>query len=96
MDCELRFDVHLQRTSICFVKFVEGVYRQKHNSDGHLVQWIVDVGANVGYSVLWLAARFHTAKILAFDTVPEHVTLLEKRRSQSTILRIELALSGRS
>jgi FkbM family methyltransferase len=58
--------------------FVEEVYREDHDADGLKVRRIVDVGANVGYSVLWLAAKFPTACILAFEPVPEHVTLLRK------------------
>jgi FkbM family methyltransferase len=59
--------------------FVEEVYNtQEPNSDSRNVGRIIDVGANVGYSVLWLAARFPTAKILAFEPVPEHVTLLRR------------------
>jgi FkbM family methyltransferase len=58
--------------------FVEEVYREDHDADGQVVRRIIDVGANVGYSVLWLAARFPTARIEAFEPVPEHVTLLKK------------------
>ena len=58
--------------------FVEEAYREDPNADDQAVRRIIDVGANVGYSVLWLAARFPTARILAFEPVPEHVTLLCK------------------
>ena len=35
--------------------FVEEVYRTRdHDSDGQNVERIIDVGSNVGYSVLWL------------------------------------------
>lgn len=58
--------------------FVEEVYGEDHDAGGQAVRRIVDVGANVGYSVLWLAAKFPTASILAFEPVPEHITLLRK------------------
>jgi FkbM family methyltransferase len=66
--------------------FVEEVYRtQDHDSGGGRIERIVDVGSNIGYSVLWLASRFPTAKILAFEPVPEHVTLLRKAISANNL-----------
>ena len=59
--------------------FIEEVYRtRENNSDCGKIERIIDVGSNVGYSVLWLAARFPTAKILAFEPLPEHVALLRR------------------
>src|SRR5262245_61203898 len=59
--------------------FVEEVYNPREgSSEGGQVRRIIDVGANVGYSVLWLAARFPAARILAFEPVPEHVNLLRR------------------
>src|SRR5262249_56974237 len=48
------------------------------SAEGGKVRRIIDVGANLGYSVLWLAARFPAARILAFEPVPEHVNLLRR------------------
>src|SRR5215469_9003151 len=59
--------------------FIEEVYRtHEHSSECARIERIIDVGSNVGYSVLWLAARFPSAKISAFEPVPEHVSLLRK------------------
>jgi FkbM family methyltransferase len=55
--------------------FVEEVYRSRKPDDSEVAR-IVDVGANVGYSILWFAARFPFAKIMAYEPVPEHVALL--------------------
>jgi FkbM family methyltransferase len=39
---------------------------------------IRDLGANVGYSILFFAGRFPSAKISAFEPIPEHIDLLRK------------------
>lgn len=63
---------------LLFREIFEEIYREDPNANGEAARRIIDVGANVGYSVLWLAGRFPTARIQAFEPVPEHVTFLRK------------------
>ena len=39
--------------------------------------WIVDLGANVGFSTLYFAKRYPTAEILAFEPHPDHCKQFE-------------------
>jgi FkbM family methyltransferase len=38
---------------------------------------IVDLGGNVGYSVLWWAARYPAASITVYEPLPDHVSAIE-------------------
>lgn len=57
--------------------FFENVYRFAGALD-RPVHRIVDLGANVGYSCIYLLHRFPAARLIAFEPHPLHVHLLEK------------------
>jgi FkbM family methyltransferase len=59
--------------------FLEQVYRiSELDSCKADVRRILDIGSNIGYSVLWFAAQFPGAKISAFEPVADHIDLLTK------------------
>lgn len=52
--------------------------------------FIIDCGANVGFSVAYFKMRFPQAKILAFEPDPENFALLQKNLAHATFSNIEL------
>ncbi len=58
--------------------FVSDVYRSPRKLDPRLVRRIVDVGANVGFSVAYFAAVYPSARIDAFEPHPAHLATLRK------------------
>src|SRR6185437_5675225 len=61
---------------IAYEVFVTEVYRSPRVIAPRSVHRIVDVGANVGYTVLYWAEHFPGAHIEAFEPHPEHLNLL--------------------
>jgi FkbM family methyltransferase len=61
---------------IAYEVFVAGVYRSPRTIPPRSVHRIVDVGANVGYTVVYWAEQFPVAHIEAFEPHPEHLCLL--------------------
>jgi FkbM family methyltransferase len=57
---------------------VEGSYRPPRPIDPGLIRRIVDVGANVGFTVAYWAARFPEARIEAVEPLPAHVEALRR------------------
>lgn len=53
--------------------FVADVYRSPLPIEADSVKQIVDLGANVGFSGIYLARRYPKAKIIAFEPHPQHV-----------------------
>lgn len=51
--------------------------------EGFAPQVIVDAGANVGYSPVWFASKFHSAKIYAIEPVPSNFRILEKNTERN-------------
>jgi len=48
--------------------FVQGEYNYDYTSDsGHDIQYIIDCGANIGYSTLWFAHKYPSAVIIAVE-----------------------------
>ena len=62
--------------SVAYEVFVEELYRSPQPLDTRAVRRIVDVGANVGYSVIYFARRFPRARFEAFEPHPEHLRLI--------------------
>ena len=58
-----------------FEIFVAQVYKPPLPLDSESVQSIVDLGANVGYSVIYFARRYPTAKVIAFEAHPLHAKI---------------------
>jgi len=58
--------------------FVSNVYRSPRSIDRDSVKRIVDVGANVGFTVAYLAARYPGARIDAFEPHPKHLATLRR------------------
>ncbi len=58
--------------------FVGEMYRATRPLSPETIDCIVDVGANVGYSVVYFCNRYHRAQILAFEPHPIHLNLLKR------------------
>jgi FkbM family methyltransferase len=58
--------------------FVAEVYRSVGPNPDASVRRIVDVGANVGFSLLYFASRYPNAQMVAFEPHPVHVSSLRK------------------
>jgi FkbM family methyltransferase len=56
--------------------FVAGAYRPPKNLPDPEPELVVDLGANVGFSVVLFAERFPRARILAFEPHPQHLAQL--------------------
>jgi FkbM family methyltransferase len=56
---------------VAYEVFMMGVY--EHSWLPTNAKRIVDLGGNVGYSVLWWAARYPEASITVYEPLPEHV-----------------------
>lgn len=57
--------------------FIDEVYRSPRRIDPSLVKRVVDVGANVGYSILYFLREYPQARIDAFEPHPLHCAQLE-------------------
>lgn len=60
---------------VAYEIFVIGVY--DHPWLPSAAAQIVDLGGNVGYSVLWWAARYPAASITVYEPLPDHVGAIE-------------------
>ena len=58
--------------------FASGVYRPPRPVPEKGIGYVVDLGANVGYSCIFLANRFPHAYIAAFEPHPAHAALARK------------------
>src|SRR5262249_23694299 len=58
--------------------FVGEIYRPTRPIPADSVDLIVDIGANVGYSVSYFANRYRKARIEAFEPHPVHLALLRR------------------
>lgn len=58
--------------------FVAEVYRSVGPNPDNSVRRIVDVGANVGFSLLYFGSRYPNAQMIAFEPHPVHVSSLKK------------------
>jgi FkbM family methyltransferase len=61
----------------CLLKGKRNAYYSTHLPPSDRVKTIVDVGANVGASVLYWRERYPSARILAFEPVPDNFSLLK-------------------
>jgi FkbM family methyltransferase len=71
--------------SVAYEIFVEEQYRSPRALDSSVVKRIVDVGANVGYSLSYFAESFPSAVILAFEPSPVHLTQIDKNLSANAL-----------
>src|ERR1700677_3063177 len=58
--------------------FVAEAYRYPRPVDSSAVKTIVDVGSNVGYSIIYWARHFPASRIEAFEPHPAHLERLER------------------
>jgi FkbM family methyltransferase len=58
--------------------FVRNAYRPPREIDPSSIRRIVDIGANVGFSIAYWAARFPEAQIEAIEPLPAHVAALRR------------------
>jgi FkbM family methyltransferase len=71
--------------------FVAEVYRQVGPEPDPSVTRIVDVGANVGMSLIYWARHYPNAKLIAFEPHPVHVASLRRNLERNGIShRVEL------
>jgi FkbM family methyltransferase len=73
--------VFLRENTFDFITFEEVVFDQVYKAiPAHLpkCERVVDLGANIGLSCLYLAARYPTCKIVAVEPVPQNYTILTK------------------
>jgi FkbM family methyltransferase len=74
-----------------FEIFVAEVYRQVGPEPDPDVKRIVDVGANVGMSLVYWARRYPNARLVAFEPHPIHVASLKRNLQENGISdRVEL------
>jgi FkbM family methyltransferase len=75
-----------------FEVFVSEVYGSPRHVSENEIDHVVDLGANVGYSSIFLASRFPHAHITAFEPHPDHAALARENFSLHHALasRIEL------
>jgi FkbM family methyltransferase len=74
-----------------FEIFVAEVYRQVGPERDPSVSTIVDVGANVGMSLIYWASHYPNAKLIAFEPHPVHVASLRQNLENNGIAhRVEL------
>jgi FkbM family methyltransferase len=77
--------------------FVQNVYRHEAIADGRGVRRIVDVGSNVGYTLVYFAFRYPKAALVAFEPHPVHVELLRRNvalNDLSSRVQIHAAAAG--
>ncbi|HEY0468138.1 MAG TPA: FkbM family methyltransferase [Polyangiaceae bacterium] len=74
-----------------FEIFVAEVYRHVGPEPDPSVTRIVDVGANVGMSLVYWASRYPNARLVAFEPHPVHVASLKRNLEENGISdRVEL------
>jgi len=74
-----------------FEIFVAEVYRQVGPEPDPSVRRIVDVGANVGMSLVYWARRYPNARLVAFEPHPVHLASLRRNLEENGISdRVEL------
>jgi FkbM family methyltransferase len=64
--------------AVAYEIFVMDTYRCPREISPASVRRIVDVGANVGYSLIYWKSKFPTASIDAFEPHPQHLRLLRR------------------
>ncbi|MEA2680820.1 MAG: hypothetical protein QOK03_2542 [Candidatus Binataceae bacterium] len=64
--------------AVAYEIFVMDTYGCPRELAPESVRRIVDVGANVGYSLIYWSSKFPTASIDAFEPHPEHLRLLRR------------------
>ena len=65
-------------SNVAYEIFVANGYRPSRPIESSSVQKIVDVGSNVGYSVIYWASHFPEARIEAFEPHPAHLDQLRR------------------
>ena len=83
--------------SVAHEVFVQKVYRPEAIANGRDVSRIVDVGSNVGYTLVYFGLRYPEAALVAFEPHPTHVELLKRNvalNNLSARVRIHAAAAG--
>jgi tRNA G46 methylase TrmB len=65
-------------SNVAYEIFVADGYRPPGPIDSSSVQKIVEVGSNVGYSIIYWASHFPEARIEAFEPHPAHLDRLRR------------------
>lgn len=92
---EVEGQVYL-RTKTSDLRVFEDIFVAKHYHCANLERepkWIVDAGANVGYSALFFALQHPSARVIAIEPEPSNFALLvQNTRTQKNVLPIHAAL----
>jgi len=68
--------------SVAHELFVQDVYRHDAMPNGRRVSRIVDVGSNVGYTLVYFGLRYPDAELMAFEPHPAHVEALSREKTK--------------
>jgi FkbM family methyltransferase len=71
--------------SVAYEIFVNEIYRPHYLLDSARVHRIVDVGANVGYSLVYFARLFPNATLEAFEPHPEHIAMIARNLAENDL-----------
>jgi FkbM family methyltransferase len=75
--------------------FLEGQYTPPEGIALENLQTIVDVGANVGYAILYFAQKYPEATITAFEPHPRHIALIQRHLQLNQLTeRVRLVEAG--
>lgn len=69
---------HFLETAVAHEIFVSEIYRSPRPLRPGSVRRIVDIGANVGYTLVWWMTHYPEARIEAFEPHPGHLSVLKK------------------
>lgn len=71
--------------NVAYEIFISGTYRSPRPLDPGAIRRIVDVGANVGFSVAFWGVNYPHARIDAFEPHPAHLTALRRTVSANNL-----------
>lgn len=81
--------------SVAHEIFAQEIYRSPRLLRAEAVAMIIDVGANIGYSILYFAYRYSNARVIGFEPHPAHLALAGKHlRINGLTERVKLVAAG--
>lgn len=74
--------------------FVLDTYKKPNDVPDVSPSLIVDIGANVGYSVIYWATKYPQARIIAYEPHPVHLSMIYKNLEHNSLLKRVLVVAG--